>query len=81
MWEVENYIEGEKKEMVEIYEAKGVSKEDATTLVDVLSRYKVHHTIAATLQHHNHHAFFFLSVLSDDNRQYLGFVCGRDDGG
>jgi hypothetical protein len=43
MWEVENYIEGEKKEMVEIYEAKGVSKEDATTLVDVLSRYKVHH--------------------------------------
>jgi VIT1/CCC1 family predicted Fe2+/Mn2+ transporter len=39
-WEVENYPEGEKKEMVEIYMEKGMSKEDAEKMTEVLSRNK-----------------------------------------
>jgi len=38
MWEVENYIEGEKKEMIELYEGKGLSTEDATTVVNIISK-------------------------------------------
>lgn len=38
-WEVEHYPEGEKKEMIEIYEDKGISSEDAQTIVDTLSKY------------------------------------------
>jgi VIT1/CCC1 family predicted Fe2+/Mn2+ transporter len=39
-WEVENYPEGEKKEMVEIYMEKGMSREDAEKMTEVLSRNK-----------------------------------------
>lgn len=40
MWEVENYLQGEKKEMIEIYEKKGLSTEEATTVIDILARHK-----------------------------------------
>lgn len=38
IWEYDNYPDGEKKEMVEIYVSKGLPKQDAIELVDVLSR-------------------------------------------
>lgn len=37
-WEYENYPEGEKNEMIEIYEKKGLSKEEATELVNTLCK-------------------------------------------
>eukprot|EP00010_Vexillifera_abyssalis_P008234 CAMPEP_0201545776 /NCGR_PEP_ID=MMETSP0173_2-20130828/2203_1 /ASSEMBLY_ACC=CAM_ASM_000268 /TAXON_ID=218659 /ORGANISM="Vexillifera sp., Strain DIVA3 564/2" /LENGTH=291 /DNA_ID=CAMNT_0047954271 /DNA_START=51 /DNA_END=926 /DNA_ORIENTATION=+ len=40
MWETENYLEGEQREMIEIYEKRGMSHEDATTVVSVMSKYK-----------------------------------------
>ena len=39
-WEVENYPEGEKLEMVEIYKGMGIGDDDANTIVDTLSKYK-----------------------------------------
>lgn len=39
-WEVDNYPDGEKKEMVELYTGKGISKDDAKTIVDIISRNK-----------------------------------------
>jgi VIT1/CCC1 family predicted Fe2+/Mn2+ transporter len=39
-WEVDNYPEGEKKEMVELYTAKGLSQEEADTITNILSRKK-----------------------------------------
>ncbi len=39
-WEVENYPEGEKKEMVELYMGKGISEKDARELVEILSKHK-----------------------------------------
>jgi len=38
-WEMENYPEGEVKEMIEIYEARGMTTEDATTVINVLAKY------------------------------------------
>ncbi len=39
-WELENYPEGEYKEVIEIYETKhGVSNADATQLVGIFKRY------------------------------------------
>jgi VIT1/CCC1 family predicted Fe2+/Mn2+ transporter len=38
-WEVENYIEGEKREMIELYVAKGMTEEDATTIIESMSKY------------------------------------------
>ena len=38
-WEVEHYPEGEKKEMIEIYEDKGMSSEDAQTIIEIISKY------------------------------------------
>jgi len=39
MWECENYLEGEKNEMIEIYAAKkGITDKDARTIVDIISR-------------------------------------------
>lgn len=39
-WELENYPEGEKQEMIELYEARGMSKTDATTIIESFSKYK-----------------------------------------
>eukprot|EP01087_Luapelamoeba_hula_P010315 TRINITY_DN2728_c0_g1_i1.p1 TRINITY_DN2728_c0_g1~~TRINITY_DN2728_c0_g1_i1.p1 ORF type:complete len:281 (+),score=54.94 TRINITY_DN2728_c0_g1_i1:31-843(+) len=39
-WETENYIEGEKAEMVELYQEKGLPAEDAQRVVDIISRHK-----------------------------------------
>ena len=39
-WEVDTYPEGEKREMVELYEAKGIPRDDAQTMVDILSQHK-----------------------------------------
>jgi VIT1/CCC1 family predicted Fe2+/Mn2+ transporter len=40
VWEVDNYPDGEKKEMVELYTEKGIDKGDANTIVDIISRNK-----------------------------------------
>ncbi len=37
-WEVEHYPEGEKQELVELYTAKGLSRSDAETIVEILAR-------------------------------------------
>lgn len=39
-WEVENYFEGEVKEMVELYQERGISKKDAETIVKIISKDK-----------------------------------------
>jgi len=39
-WEYENYIEGEQREMVELYTNKGMDQRDAENVVEVLSKYK-----------------------------------------
>jgi DNA damage-binding protein 1 len=39
-WEVENFIEGEIAEMVEIYEDKGMSHEDAVEVITRIAKYK-----------------------------------------
>ena len=37
-WEVENCFDFEVGEMIELYESKGLSKEDATTMVSIISK-------------------------------------------
>ncbi len=39
-WEVENHPEGEKKELIELYTAKGIAEEDAQKMVDIISKNK-----------------------------------------
>lgn len=39
-WEMENYREGEIKEMIEIYEKKGLSPEDAKLVIETMAKYK-----------------------------------------
>ena len=39
-WEVRNYPDGEKREMVELYMEKGISRDDAKTAVDALSKHE-----------------------------------------
>ena len=39
MWEFESYMEGEIQEMIEIYESKGIKKEDATTILRTMAKY------------------------------------------
>lgn len=39
-WEVENYPQGEKLELKEIYMAKGISEEDSKQIVDIISKHK-----------------------------------------
>ncbi|MFA5108264.1 MAG: VIT1/CCC1 transporter family protein [Candidatus Micrarchaeia archaeon] len=39
-WEADNYPDGEKREMVEIYEQKGIPKKDASSIMQILSRHK-----------------------------------------
>lgn len=38
-WEVENYPEGEKQELIELYADKGVEPGDAKTMVDTIAKY------------------------------------------
>eukprot|EP01027_Heterolobosea_sp_BB2_P012914 GEZU01018676.1.p1 GENE.GEZU01018676.1~~GEZU01018676.1.p1 ORF type:complete len:195 (+),score=61.34 GEZU01018676.1:304-888(+) len=37
-WECENYLEGEKREMIDIYKGKGLSDEEARTIVDIFGK-------------------------------------------
>lgn len=37
-WEVENYPEGEKQELIELYMNKGISEEDSAAIVDIISK-------------------------------------------
>jgi len=39
-WEMENYPEGEIKEMIEIYESKGMSHADAVQVIETMAKYK-----------------------------------------
>lgn len=39
-WEVENYPEGEKHELIELYTAKGMPEEDAKQVTEIISRHK-----------------------------------------
>ncbi len=39
-WEVENYPEGERQELIEVYEAKGLNRDDAALIVDIISKNK-----------------------------------------
>lgn len=39
-WEMENYKEGEIQEMIEIYESKGMSHEDAVLVITTMSKYQ-----------------------------------------
>jgi vacuolar iron transporter family protein len=39
-WEMENYREGEIQEMIEIYESKGMSHEDAELVIKTMSKYQ-----------------------------------------
>jgi DNA damage-binding protein 1 len=39
-WELENYPQGEVREMVEIYESKGISSQDAELVITTLAKYK-----------------------------------------
>jgi len=39
-WEVENYPDGEKRELREIYEARGMSSPDAAAVVDIIAKDK-----------------------------------------
>jgi len=39
-WEMENFPDGEKKEMIEIYVDKGIKESDAKKIVDLMSKYK-----------------------------------------
>lgn len=39
-WEVANYPEGEKQELIELYEEKGIENTDATQMVNIIAKYK-----------------------------------------
>ena len=39
-WELENYPEGEIMEMIELYESRGMSREDASVVVTRMAKYK-----------------------------------------
>ncbi len=51
-WEMDNYPEGEVAEMVELYKAKGVSEEDARSILSTMAKYKdvfVDHMVSVEL--------------------------------
>merc|ERR1719178_100389 len=37
-WEMDNFPDGERSEMVELFEAQGLNKVDATMVIDVMSK-------------------------------------------
>lgn len=39
-WELDNYPEGEKQEMVELYVKRGMTESDAQSVIEVMSKYK-----------------------------------------
>merc|ERR1740139_1321564 len=39
-WEMENYPEGEIQEMIEIYEGRGMKREDAIVVIETMAKYK-----------------------------------------
>lgn len=39
-WEYDNYIEGEQREMIEIFEERGMPRNEAVQVISVLSKYK-----------------------------------------
>jgi len=39
-WEMENYPEGEVKEMIDIYESRGMERHDAEKVVQIMSKYE-----------------------------------------
>ena len=39
-WEMENYPEGEIREMIDIYKQKGMSHEDAKLVIETMAKYK-----------------------------------------
>jgi vacuolar iron transporter family protein len=39
-WEMENYPEGEIREMIDIYKERGMSHEDAVTVINTMAKYK-----------------------------------------
>jgi VIT1/CCC1 family predicted Fe2+/Mn2+ transporter len=42
LWECENYLDGEKAEMVDLYISRGMTREDAELVIDVLAKNKQH---------------------------------------
>lgn len=58
-WEVDNYPEGEKREMIEIYSEKGIPKKDAKTMVDILAKHKEAWVDVMMVEE--------LGILEDDN--------------
>lgn len=38
-WEMDNYPEGEIREMIDIYESRGMSRDDATTVIQTMAKY------------------------------------------
>lgn len=40
MWEMENYPEGEIQEMIDIYEKRGMSRDDAKAVITTMAKYK-----------------------------------------
>ena len=39
-WEMENYPDGEIREMIDIYTSRGMSTEDATMVIKTMAKYK-----------------------------------------
>jgi DNA damage-binding protein 1 len=39
-WEMENYPEGEIREMIDIYKSRGMTHEDATIVITTMAKYK-----------------------------------------
>ena len=49
-WEFENYRDGEIKEMIEIYQEKGISEEDATTIIQTMAKYPEFFLVCVSLK-------------------------------